>query len=299
VMELEAQVLNPGPPLAAAMLVEVLLDRGDVEEAGVVGEGLTDPPPFGIMQHFVLLARGRLRRHQRRYDEALDDLMTSGRQLTEHGYDNPGFLLWRAEAALALLDSGAQREATRLVAEHMTLARQFGASRAIGVGLWVRAMTESGGARIATLTEADRVLERSTTVLPRIRVQVDLGAALRRAGRRGEAVVQLQSALGTATRCHAAGLAARAAEELAAAGVATRRATRAGRTALTASELRVARYAAEGMTNAQIAQSLFVSRRAVELHLTNAFRKLGIEGRDQLAEALEMGKSHRQDGNSP
>jgi DNA-binding CsgD family transcriptional regulator len=56
--------------------------------------------------------------------------------------------------------------------------------------------------------------------------------------------------------------------------------------ALTPSELRVARLAAAGRTNREVAQSLFVTPKAVEYHLANAYRKLGIGGRAQLGGAL-------------
>jgi DNA-binding NarL/FixJ family response regulator len=55
---------------------------------------------------------------------------------------------------------------------------------------------------------------------------------------------------------------------------------------LTPSERRVAELAAEGPTNREIAQALFVTPRTVELHLTNAYRKVGIGSRSQLAAAL-------------
>jgi DNA-binding CsgD family transcriptional regulator len=52
---------------------------------------------------------------------------------------------------------------------------------------------------------------------------------------------------------------------------------------LTASELGVARLAAEGLTNPQIGDRLFVSPRTVATHLASVFRKLGITNRVQLA----------------
>jgi DNA-binding CsgD family transcriptional regulator len=55
---------------------------------------------------------------------------------------------------------------------------------------------------------------------------------------------------------------------------------------LTASELRVAGLAADGSTNREIAQALFVTTATVEFHLRNAYRKLGISGRPGLAAAL-------------
>jgi DNA-binding CsgD family transcriptional regulator len=60
----------------------------------------------------------------------------------------------------------------------------------------------------------------------------------------------------------------------------------AGVEALTASERRVAELAAQGLTNREIAQSLFITARTVEGHLTNVFRKLDLESRDGLAEAM-------------
>ena len=56
--------------------------------------------------------------------------------------------------------------------------------------------------------------------------------------------------------------------------------------ALTPSERRVARMAAEGMANKEIAQALFVTVKAVEVHLSSVYRKLHIKSRIQLADAI-------------
>jgi DNA-binding CsgD family transcriptional regulator len=89
-----------------------------------------------------------------------------------------------------------------------------------------------------------------------------------------------------AHHCGAAPLARRAREELLAAGARPRRMTSTGAEALTPSELRVARMAAEGMTNREIAQALFVTLRTVQVHLSHAYGKLGVEGRGTLRAAL-------------
>jgi len=60
--------------------------------------------------------------------------------------------------------------------------------------------------------------------------------------------------------------------------------------ALTPSELRVARLAADGQTNREIAVELYVTLKAVEGHLAHVYGKLGIDGRGQLAHALASGK---------
>jgi DNA-binding CsgD family transcriptional regulator len=57
--------------------------------------------------------------------------------------------------------------------------------------------------------------------------------------------------------------------------------------ALTASERRAAELAAEGLTNREIAQALFVTVKTVEWHLRNSYMKLGIGSRRELAGALQ------------
>ncbi len=84
--------------------------------------------------------------------------------------------------------------------------------------------------------------------------------------------------------CSRSGVAAIAA--LRATGARPRRPRVRGADALTPQERRVARLAATGAGNREIAETMFLTRRTVELHLTNAYRKLGIAGRDGLAAAL-------------
>jgi DNA-binding CsgD family transcriptional regulator len=61
--------------------------------------------------------------------------------------------------------------------------------------------------------------------------------------------------------------------------------------ALTPSELRIVRLAAEGRTNREIAHELYVTLKTVEGHLSRAYAKLGIEGRAELAAVLEGEKT--------
>jgi DNA-binding CsgD family transcriptional regulator len=78
----------------------------------------------------------------------------------------------------------------------------------------------------------------------------------------------------------------RAKTELAATGARPRRLVLSGPDSLTPSERRVAAMAAEDLTNRDIAQALFVTSKTVEMHLSNAYLKLGIKSRLQLAAAL-------------
>ncbi len=65
-----------------------------------------------------------------------------------------------------------------------------------------------------------------------------------------------------------------------------RRTALSGPESLTDSERRVADLAADGKTNREIAGELFVTVKTVEVHLSSAYRKLGISGRRQLAAAI-------------
>jgi DNA-binding CsgD family transcriptional regulator len=279
-------------PLAAAVLVDALAEQGDVAEAQEVltTRGLDREERVEMLiGHFVHLARGRLRLRQNRPREALADLMTCGEALRGPGYVNPNFADWRSDAALAHRALGDRGAALDLAEEDLSLARGFGAPRAIGIALRAVGLIEGGPRGLARLEESVAVLDGSPAVLARARSLVDYGAALRRAGHRGDARRFLRQGLDLAARCGARPLAGRATEELTAAGARPRRERITGPGALTAAELRVARLAADGATNPEIAQTLFVSKRTVELHLTSVYRKLRIDSRQRLRAALETG----------
>ena len=195
--------------------------------------------------------------------------------------------LWRAEAALTYAALGNGGEARRLAGEQLAVARRFGRPRQLGMSLRTCGLVEGGDAGLQLLADAVDALERSLSRLELARAVADYGAALRRAGRRVQARAELERALDLAHHCGARRIAARAREELVAAGAKPRRDATTGRDALTAAELRVTRLAAEGLSNREIAQALFVTIRTVTTHLGHVYQKLEISGREQLPSALE------------
>jgi DNA-binding NarL/FixJ family response regulator len=66
--------------------------------------------------------------------------------------------------------------------------------------------------------------------------------------------------------------------------------------ALTRREREVAELITERLTNPQIAERLVLSRKTVEVHASNIFRKLGVSSRGEVARAFERatGSSSRQ-----
>jgi DNA-binding CsgD family transcriptional regulator len=121
-------------------------------------------------------------------------------------------------------------------------------------------------------------------VLELAAAQIDLGAALRRAGARADAREPLRAGLRAAEAAAASPLIERARQELAATGMRVRRGP--SHDVLTPSEQRIAEMAAGGASNPEIAQALFVTNKTVETHLGNAYRKLDIKSRHDLRRAL-------------
>ena len=142
-------------------------------------------------------------------------------------------------------------------------------------------------AGLAQLEEAVQVLAASPAKLEHAKALAALGSALRRGRQPSDAREPLREALELATACGATPLAEHARSELYASGARPRSEALSGVEALTPSELRVAELAADGESNKDIAQSLYVTPKTVEVHLSNAYRKLGIRSRRELPEVLQ------------
>jgi DNA-binding CsgD family transcriptional regulator len=168
-------------------------------------------------------------------------------------------------------------------------AEAWGTPRAVGMALHAAGLAEGGGARgLELIEQAAAVLEPSPARLEYAHALVDLGSVLRRANQRAASRDPLRRALDVADACGAAPLAERARHELHAAGGRPRRPRTSGVDALTASERRIAHMAASGLSNPEIAQALFVTRKTVEAHLGSAYRKLDIRSRGELSVALAV-----------
>jgi ATP/maltotriose-dependent transcriptional regulator MalT len=272
-----------------AVQAACMVERGELDEAarelqrlmnekGTSGE---DPRDFRFVG-----VRGHVRLLQLSPATALEDLLAAGRLLSELGGDNPAVYPWRSLASAASLALGDRAEARRLAEEEVALAAAFGAPGTHGRALGALAATSDGAEALELRREAVRVLESSQAALDRARALIDLGATLRRATRRRDAREPLKLGLDLAGRCGARALAQRAREELVAVGARPRRDAATGRDALTVRETQVAGLAAQGMSNREIAEALFVTVKTVEWHLKHAYRKLGVSSRRELGAAL-------------
>jgi DNA-binding CsgD family transcriptional regulator len=268
--------------------VEAILERPQLDDVAGLVETLELPPELAgtVSDAWLREARARLALSRGPSETAIEDLRIAGRVHSLLHTGNPNTCGWRSHLALALAPTDPD-EASRLAAEELELARAVGLPRAEGVALRTAGMLEGGEPGVALLRESQATLERSPAELERARTLVELGAALRRANHRTEARDPLRSGLDLAQRCGAERLAARAEEELRSSGAKPRGRRFSGLDSLTPSEARVARMAAEGLSNKEIAQALFVTAKTVENQLGRTYHKLGISGRDALPGALK------------
>ncbi len=275
-------------PMALSALVDVLVERGEFCAAtAALAEWDVGPRTTGASAWQPLRgSRARLALAEGRPDDALAELTAYARWEEEWGAANGVFVQWRSTAAVAHSALGEVDEGRALAREELRRQRRFGAPGAIGIGLSAAGLVEGGERGIELLREAVTHLERSGARLEHARALVRLGAAIRREGHRTEAREPLRAGLDIAGRLGATALGDTARQELLAAGARPRRAHMKGRASLTPSEGRTAEMAAAGQSNRQIAQSLFLTVRTIEMHLTNAYRKLDIGSREELSAAL-------------
>ncbi|HEX8087196.1 MAG TPA: AAA family ATPase [Solirubrobacteraceae bacterium] len=275
-------------PIPVSVMVHSLVERADLEAAEDVlreYDALRAMPDM-LSSSRLLIARATLRLQQERHDEALADLVEVGEREARWGIRDIE-IGWRSLAALVHWHRGDEPEAQRLAGEHLELARGWGTATAIGGALRMAGLVGPlDDASLRCMEEAVEHLQRSPAVLERARALIDLGAALRRRGRRTDAREPLRQGVELARSIQALALAERGHEELIAAGARPRRLQFSGAESLTASERRVAELAAAGHGNREIAQTLFVTIKTVENHLARAYQKLGIKSRGELPQAL-------------
>ncbi|MFE3187526.1 helix-turn-helix transcriptional regulator [Nocardia sp. NPDC059240] len=212
--------------------------------------------------------------------ELLDRIATPG----DSAHHPTLAVLSAADAIEAAVRSGRADRAQR----HLTLLRDH--VERTGAA-WAAADLACGRAQSASGTVAGNHFAEALDLVPvsrplaTARIRLLYGEWLRRARRRKDAQEQLRSAQRIFEQVDAGPWAARAARELAMTGERPTGEPVGGTPAapLTAQELQVAKMAATGLTNREIAARLLISPRTVGHHLSNVFPKLGLARREELA----------------
>ena len=249
------------------------LIRTSIGEAEARGEGLA-------LTTAEFLAGG-LYNGLGRYEAALAAVLPAERFYEE------GPAIWALTELIEAAVRCDQPERARLAFERVQeTTRAAGTDWALGIEARMRALLSDGD-------DADELYREAISKLARTRIRVQLarthllyGEWLRRQRRRLDAREQLRTAHEFFRDAGVEAFAERARLELEATGERARKRTVATLDELTPQETQVARLAAQGETNREIAARLFISASTVEYHLRKAFRKLGVKSRTQLADRL-------------
>src|SRR5215207_859839 len=265
-------------------LVETLIQLGQLDAAEAELDALGETA-FAHAGYVHALRRAEIARWRGDFAAALPAMEEDWRQSRIGGMEPNPQIVWLAGELVDCLAAVGRREealaiARPLVERSEALGLQFGA------GVHRSALARVTG-ELADHERAVAVFAESPYRWYAARARLEYGAALRRANRRVEAREQLRLALDYCERSGAMLLAERAREELRVSGARLRDVSSlSGADALTPAEERIARLAADGMSNKQIAQHLFVTVGTVQTTLVHVYRKLGIAGRTEIAAAI-------------
>src|SRR3984885_4676010 len=247
--------------------------------ANAIGEARTRGE--GVALTVAEFLSGTLYNGLGRYDTALAAVLPAERFYTE------GPAIWAlTELIEAAVRSGQPERARRAFDRVRETTRAAATDWALGIEARSRALLSDGDDAESLYREAITRLRRTSIRVQLARTHLLYGEWLRRQRRRMDARVELRTAYELFKDFGVEAFAERARVELEATGERARKRTADKLDQLTPQETQVARLAAEGHTNREIAARLFISTSTVEYHLRKAFRKLGVKSRTQLEDRL-------------
>lgn len=268
---------------AAAAMSAAL--RGDYESAeALANEAELITQPLGILLAEVQMARGLNALGAGRYDDAYRHLRRMFDPL-DSAYHPMRHCYFIGDLAEAAVQSGHRTDATTLLTEMEALARRTPSPHFQLAMLHARAILADDLAA-PQLFEAGLAAVAGHSSFTTGRLRLAFGAWLRRARRVKEARPHLQAAMEAFDALGALPWSERARQELRAAGASIPRRVAERHEELTPQELQIALMAAEGLTNREIGQRLYLSHRTVGSHLYRIYPKLDVTSRFQLRDAL-------------
>jgi DNA-binding CsgD family transcriptional regulator len=205
------------------------------------------------------------------------------------GRGEPGVFPWGADLVESYLIAGRAEDAFRATERFEDAATATGRAWARAAALRCRGLLAPDAELDVPFAAALAAHGRTEAPFQLARTELAYGRRLRRARRRVRAREQLRRAATTFERLGARPWLEATRRELAASGETLRAATPDARDLLTPQELQIARLVGDGMTNREVASSLFLSPKTIESHLQNAYRKLGVHSRTQLSKRLAAG----------
>ncbi|WP_394620625.1 LuxR C-terminal-related transcriptional regulator [Lentzea sp. JNUCC 0626] len=271
--------------LLCAAMASVLLKRGELAEAEVYLDRAGEPR-FGWTYGPVMIHKATARRARGDLHGAVDLLLECGRQLMDAGVHNPVWAPWWLDAACLLVRLELREEAADLAAYGVRCAQRWDTPEATGLSLMASGVAAGGEAAVALLESAITELAETSARPLHARAVRLLGESLLADGDAKGAREHLRAAVNLSLRLGDRAAAQEARDLLVLAGGRMPKLGARPADALSGQERRVAELAAAGATNREIAGELFVTLRTVESHLSNVYRKLGVELRADLETSL-------------
>jgi DNA-binding CsgD family transcriptional regulator len=283
--ETETATEATGSDLAPYGAVGLAALRGhEAEAVSVIDRGRADVTRRGegVGLSVIDWAEAALYNGLGRYEQS----RAAALRVTEHPQDLSASNWALAELVEAAVRAGTPQQAAEAHGRLADMAR-------VSETEWARGLAARSGALLTEGQAAEDLYVEAIDRLGRGRMAVDLARAhllygewLRRERRRADARKQLRVAHGLFCDFGMDAFAERSRIELEATGEHARKRTVDTLDQLTPQESQIARLAADGNTNREIAAQLFISPSTVEYHLRKAFRKLDVRSRTQLARQL-------------
>lgn len=288
-LETGQPIWGTGAKVALSILAGLRGDEAEAEMLALEVESVALPFGARAVMCVVQLARGLTALGAGRHDDAYQHLrrMFDPADPSHHPMESCWAIGNLAEAAV---HSGHRDEARAVMRALEPLAAKTPST-------WFHVAMRHARPLLADDDHAEELfqsaLDANLTRWPfdRARAQLAYGAWLRRQRRVAESRVPLRSARDAFDALGVAAWGARARLELRASGETSHERTPAAGDLLTAQELQIAHMAAQGLTNREIGQRLYLSHRTVGSHLYRIFPKLGIASRTQLVTVLDRDAS--------
>jgi DNA-binding CsgD family transcriptional regulator len=240
---------------------------------------------LGLVELWALQALGDLELGFGRPALGVERLEELDRHLETHGIGDVD-VSPAPELVDAYLRLGRRDDAVAAAASFAERARAKGQPWALARAARANGLVAGDPGFVEPFEEALRLHELTPDLFEMGRTRLAYGSRLRRARQRVRARAELREAIEAFDRLGATPWLELAASELAATGETARRRDPSTRDELTPQELQICLLLAEGNTTREAAAALFLSPKTIEYHLRNAYRKLGISSREELALAV-------------
>ncbi|OXM47250.1 AAA family ATPase [Amycolatopsis alba] len=273
----------------STIAIAAALTRGDLEAAQRAVDAAADGGPV-YSTPYLLFMRGLLELDLKRHRRALGLFQECGRRMNAAGWLNPGLVPWRSHVAIAAQALGDEHTASAMIGEEWRLAQNWGTRTAIGRTHLSAGVAVRSEDAVFRLTQAVNALQQSPARVLLVEALLLLAGAQLNRGQTSGVPRLLREAERLATAYQLAWATSRIADLGKRLSDRPRRSFRTASRrwrALSPAATDLVRRVLSNASNAELAEELGVSKRAVELRLTAIYRQLEVTGRAELRELFD------------